>query len=139
MQRVKSGIPGFDILTEGGFVEGTVNLVSGVAGSGKTIFSAQYAFFGAKYLNEPSAVITIEAPKEDYVQAISSFGMDPGETDKFWLIDLGEIGGEDIQIDFLKLRQFLDDFLARQEIKRLVIDSITGIGLHYRTTEEFRE
>lgn len=139
MQRVKSGIPGFDILTDGGFVEGTVNLVSGVAGSGKTIFSAQYAFFGAKYLNEPSAVITVEAPKEDYIQAISSFGMHLEETDKFWLIDLGEIGGEDIQIDFLKLQQFLDEFLETQKIKRLVVDSITGIGLHYKTVEEFRE
>ncbi|MEM3396690.1 MAG: ATPase domain-containing protein [Thermoplasmata archaeon] len=139
MQRVKSGIPGFDVLTDGGFVEGTVNLVSGVAGSGKTLFSAQYAFFGARFLNEPSAVITIEAPKEDYLQAISGFGMNPEDTDKFWLIDLGEICGEEIQLDFPTLQQFIEDFLERQAIKRLVIDSITAIGLHYRTVEEFRE
>ncbi|MCX8173027.1 MAG: hypothetical protein N3F63_00240 [Thermoplasmata archaeon] len=139
MQRVKSGIPGFDVLTDGGFVEGTVSLVSGVAGSGKTLFSAQYAFFGARFLNEPAAVITVEAPKEDYLQAISGFGMNPQDMDKLWLIDLGEIGGEEIQLDFPKLQKFLEDFLERQGIKRLVIDSITAIGLHYRSIEEFRE
>jgi len=139
VRRVKSGIPGFDLLTDGGFVEGTVNLVSGVAGSGKTLFSAQYAFFGAKYLDEPSAVVTIESPKEDYIQAIAGFGMHPEETEKLWIIDLGEIAGEEVQIDFPKLQKFLEDFFERQAIKRLVIDSITGIGLHYRSVEEFRE
>jgi len=140
MQRVKSGIPGFDILTGGGFVPGTVNLVSGVAGSGKTIFSAQFAYFGAQFLNESAAVVSIESPKEDYIQAISELNMSVSEAKNMWIVDLGELGGDEANpVDFRILQSFLDDFISRQNITRLVIDSITGIGLHYKNADEFRE
>lgn len=42
--RIASGIPGLDPLMEGGFVEGSVNLVTGGTGTGKTIFALQFAY-----------------------------------------------------------------------------------------------
>jgi len=42
VERVATGIPGLDALIEGGLPQGSVTLVSGGAGCGKTIFCSQY-------------------------------------------------------------------------------------------------
>ena len=47
MARVPTGIPGLDELIQGGFLEGATILVSGGAGTGKTIFATQYIYNGA--------------------------------------------------------------------------------------------
>ena len=47
MDRLKSGIIGLDELIEGGFPVGRTMLVSGGCGTGKTIFSMQYVYYGA--------------------------------------------------------------------------------------------
>jgi len=48
MDRVKTGIPGLDELIEGGIPTGSSVLVSGGAGTGKTIIATQYIYEGAK-------------------------------------------------------------------------------------------
>ena len=48
MNRVATGIPGFDELVEGGLPEGRAFLVSGGTGTGKTIFATQFLINGAK-------------------------------------------------------------------------------------------
>ena len=60
MARVRSGIPGLDELIEGGFVESSSVLVSGGAGSGKTIFAMQYIYKGAELYGEPGIYISME-------------------------------------------------------------------------------
>jgi len=52
MNRVKTGIFGFDELIGGGFPELSSILLSGSPGTGKTIFSLQYIYNGAKDYNE---------------------------------------------------------------------------------------
>jgi len=46
--RIKSGIEGFDVLVEGGFLQGRQYLVSGSPGSGKTTFGVQFLTAGGK-------------------------------------------------------------------------------------------
>ncbi len=46
MERVATGIKGFDELVEGGFPKGTTVLITGPPGSGKSIFSLQYLYNG---------------------------------------------------------------------------------------------
>src|SRR3989338_1154034 len=60
MIRLKTGIPGLDELIEGGFPEGSSILLSGAAGTGKSIFCLQYLYYGAKELGEPGVYITLE-------------------------------------------------------------------------------
>lgn len=43
MERIETGIKGFDELVEGGFPKGSIVLITGVPGSGKTIFCLQTA------------------------------------------------------------------------------------------------
>ena len=46
LQRLQSGIPGFDQIVNGGLIRDRVYLLSGPAGAGKTIFSSQFLYNG---------------------------------------------------------------------------------------------
>ena len=46
LQRIPSGIPGFDQIVGGGLIRDRVYLLAGPAGAGKTIFSTQFLYNG---------------------------------------------------------------------------------------------
>ena len=73
IERIKSGIKGFDKLIEGGFVKGSVNLLLGGSGSGKTIFSLQFLLQGLKN-NENCAYIALDEKKETILKNAKAFG-----------------------------------------------------------------
>src|SRR3989344_8892863 len=75
IKKVKSGISGFDEMTQGGFVQNSINLLGGVTGTGKTIFSLQFLINGAKYLNERGIYISFEEPEEDLRLDVESLGL----------------------------------------------------------------
>ena len=94
---VKTGIPGMDELTDGGFPEGTINLISGPAGSAKTLFGLQYIFTGFTEHGEKGLFISLEESRDNLTRASKSFGMDYDQfmgTDNIQLIDFGEIRKE---------------------------------------------
>ena len=47
-ERVPTGIDGLDPLIEGGFPKGSLVLLAGNPGTGKTIFSMQFLYRGVK-------------------------------------------------------------------------------------------
>jgi KaiC/GvpD/RAD55 family RecA-like ATPase len=55
VKRVKSGIEGLDEVIEGGFPSGSLILLAGEPGTGKTVFSIQFLVKGAE-LNEPGRI-----------------------------------------------------------------------------------
>lgn len=58
IKRVKSGIPGFDELVDGGLLSNRVYLISGPAGSGKTIFGIQFLYNGIVHYGENGVYVT---------------------------------------------------------------------------------
>ncbi|WP_406671033.1 ATPase domain-containing protein [Methanolobus sp. ZRKC4] len=60
MARIATGIPGFDELIEGGFIENDVILLIGGPGAGKSTFGAQYLYEGITSYDEPGVYITFE-------------------------------------------------------------------------------
>ncbi|WP_340819408.1 ATPase domain-containing protein [Methanolobus sp. WCC4] len=60
MARVPTGIPGFDELIEGGFIENDVILLTGGPGAGKSTFGSQYLYSGIMEHNEPGVYVTLE-------------------------------------------------------------------------------
>ncbi len=67
MNRIKTGIPGLDAITDGGFIEGSVNLLTGGTGTGKTIFGSQFIWQGLQ-MGEPCVYITLEESPEDFLE-----------------------------------------------------------------------
>ena len=60
MARVPTGIPGFDELIEGGFIENDVILLTGGPGAGKSTFGSQYLYSGIMEHNETGVYVTFE-------------------------------------------------------------------------------
>jgi KaiC/GvpD/RAD55 family RecA-like ATPase len=68
MKRIETGIEGFDRIVEGGFVPGSVNLISGGSGTGKTIFTVGYLINGAMKKKEPGLFITFEESRSNIIE-----------------------------------------------------------------------
>ncbi|MFQ6107598.1 MAG: ATPase domain-containing protein [Thermoplasmata archaeon] len=142
--RVTTGIAGLDTLSQGGFPENSVNLVSGPAGSGKTLLASQFFFNGAENNGDTGLYLVLEENRENVVRAMMNFQMDPRGPEnqgRLFLIDLGEIRSDHSRgvVGFGEIMDFLESFIARTKPKRLVLDSLPVVGLYYRSLDEFRE
>ena len=62
--RARSGITGFDELTNGGLIRNRAYLTAGSAGTGKTIFSIQFIHSGAVKYGERGVYVTLEETPE---------------------------------------------------------------------------
>ncbi len=75
LQRIPSGIPGFDQIVGGGLIRDRVYLLSGPAGAGKTIFSTQFLYNGISKYNENGIYVVLEeTPQQLRENMYNSFG-----------------------------------------------------------------
>ena len=79
---MKSGIPGYDEMVDGGFHKGTVNTITGPSGTGKTVFASQFIYDGAQ-TGEKGMIIT-PSESADYLkrEMRASFGWDFSDLEK---------------------------------------------------------
>jgi circadian clock protein KaiC len=71
-----TGIKGFDEITEGGLPKNRTTLVSGNAGSGKTLFGIDFLIKGATDFNEPGILLSFEETKDEIFKDVASLNMD---------------------------------------------------------------
>ncbi len=77
LQRIQSGIPGFDQIVGGGLIRDRVYLLSGPAGAGKTIFSSQFLYNGLIKFNENGVYVVLEeTPQQLRENLFNSFNWD---------------------------------------------------------------
>lgn len=147
--RVPSHIPGLDELIDGGFPSGTIALASGPPGSAKSLMGMQYIYNGARYEDEAGIYLTLEESRESILRAAKSYGMDMEEFEKegkLYLVDLGKMriectSAEELDwglVSFDTLMDFLKNHISFSGAKRLVIDSITAVGIYYKTADLLR-
>ncbi len=128
--KAPTGIVGLDEVTLGGLPQGRPTLICGPAGSGKTLFGAEFLFRGIVQYHEPGVFVAFEESASDIVANVGSLGFDfaKAEADGQLVIDhvsvvRGEIEqGKDWDLDglFLRLGAAIDTVGA----KRIVIDTI---------------
>jgi KaiC/GvpD/RAD55 family RecA-like ATPase len=114
MERVKTGVPGFDELIEGGFPKNFSVLLSGSPGTGKTIFGLQFLNEGLKN-GEKCAYITYSQSPKDILDQAAEFGWD--------------MGG--LQFLELKPEEFEEAFTGRK-FDRMVLDSLSSVAVMTR-------
>jgi len=66
VQKLETGISSFDIIARGGLPKNRTTLVSGTAGSGKTVFAVQFLAAGIEQTNENGVFVTFEESAEEY-------------------------------------------------------------------------
>ena len=69
-ERVKSGVEGLDEVIEGGFPKGSLILLAGEPGVGKTVFSMQFLVKGVK-LSEPGIYVSFAEAKNTLIENFS--------------------------------------------------------------------
>src|SRR5213594_301577 len=96
LQRVQSGIPGFDQIVGGGLIRDRVYLLAGPAGAGKTIFSTQFLYNGISKYNENGIYVVLEeTPQQLRENVYNSFG---------WNIQTYEDNGNIVVLDAISSR-----------------------------------
>ena len=131
VNRISSGIKGFDKLTGGGFKKGSINLIAGGPGSGKTIFAIQFLVEGIKN-GENGIYITFEEKKEKvYNYILESFGWDLMKYEREKKFIFLEYTPEQVKKVLIEGGCIVDTLITVNKIKRLVIDSVTSFSLLY--------
>ncbi len=150
-ERVKSGIPGFDDLIQGGFPKGTTVLVTGPTGSGKTTFGVQFVYNGVHLYNEPGVIVTLEERAQDLRKEMMAFGWNMEKYEREGKLAI--IDGVSAVVGLPSEEQYVlegnlnaEDFLRyiyrvvkAIDAKRLVIDSIPSIAFRLQEEGKIRE
>ena len=120
--------------------------MSGPPGSGKTTFGLQFICAGAKDYDEPGVYISLSQSIDEIKNDCKSIGLNIDELilkNKILMIDLRPfkikdkvIGKDDSlyrgeQIPFEHLTKFILNSIKKIKAKRIVIDSISTLGMQY--------
>jgi len=135
VERVETGILGFDKLIEGGLVQGSTNLIAGNSGTGKTIFGMQYIWNGLQK-GENGVYVTLEQRSEDIIADVSRFSWDFSKyaaAGRFRLENL-------IASDIATVTKRIVENIRVVNAKRFVLDSLTiaTMGWKERPEESFQ-
>lgn len=138
--RITTGMINLDDKIEGGFVEGSVNLVVGKTGTGKTTFCCSFMYNGAMN-NVPTVYLTTEERVVDIKKDIESmFKWDIDSLEGKGLINFLSLKPMVPSVDMehtsrlaksyvSELLRKITESLEKTKAKRLIIDSISVIQL----------
>ena len=131
MDRVKTGIKGFDKLLEGGFPRGKIILLSGTPGTSKTIFALQFLYNGATQFNENGLYVSFEEREQNLRSQASQFGWDFDKLEKANKVKILSIPANSIK----ETTAFeIISMAKKNSVKRLVIDSLSTLSINTPTT-----
>ncbi|MBS7657975.1 MAG: ATPase domain-containing protein [Candidatus Bathyarchaeia archaeon] len=137
IKRIKTGIDGLNEVIEGGFPKGSLILLAGEPGTGKTVFSIQFLTKGCE-LGEPGVYASFAEAKDTLINnSFRHLGVDLA---KF------EAEGKLKVLDFTAMREeavstILEMILREVEAlkaERLVIDSFSAIAQAFKEPIEVR-
>ena len=98
IEKIETGIEGFDMISEGGLPKGRTTLIAGTSGSAKTVFAVQFLSEGIIQKDEPGVFVTFEEPPKDIRKNVISLGWDVAKWEqegKWAFVDASPVVGED--------------------------------------------
>lgn len=134
VKRVNTGIKGLDELIEGGIPEKSLLLLTGTTGTGKSIFAMEFLVEGALQ-GENGVYISLQESMEETIKQMRFFGW---PVDK--LLEEGKLLVVQPELyNFDALMTAIEDAIDRVDAKRLVIDSISIIGMYFERKFKIRK
>jgi len=134
IEKIETGIKGFDMISEGGLPKGRTTLIAGTSGSGKTIFAVQFLSEGIIKKDEPGVFVTFEESPEDIRKNVISLGWDVAKWEqegKWAFVDASPVVGEDHIIageyDLGALLARIEYAVERVGATRISMDSLGSI------------
>lgn len=134
VDKLRTAIPGLDLIAEGGLPQGRVTLLSGTAGSGKTVLAAQFLAAGIMHCDQAGVFITFEEPPRAIRKNMRGFGwtIEKWEAEQKWsFVDASPqpqqkptVTGE---YDMGPLLARIEYAIRTINAKRVVIDSLGSV------------
>jgi len=149
-KRVPTGVEGLDEIIYGGFIPGSINLVSGEAGSGKTMFAASFIANGALKYKENGLIITLEEDRDGIINngpeilrkamksrqgAVSIFDI---SAMRRLVTTKEESKGITSALDVEVLKEMIERWIKEKNIQRIAIDGVASIAIRYGSEAHFR-
>lgn len=134
VRKLPTGIGSFDIIAKGGLPQNRTTLISGTAGSGKTVFAMQFLAAGIAESNQNGVFVTFEENAADIRKNMGSFGwqLDEWERDgKLAFVDASpdpeieivESGGYDLSALLVRV----EHAVKKVNATRVSVDSLGAI------------
>lgn len=145
VRKIETKIPGFDHISQGGLPFGRTTLISGTAGSAKTVMAVQFLVEGIRQADENGVFVTFEEPPEDIKTNMGGFGWDTDQMEadgRLVFIDASpQIGIEPIiagQYDFGALIARIEYAVKKVNAKRLSLDSLGAVFNQFNDSNTVR-
>ena len=136
-QRSAIGMALLDTLMGGGLLEGSITLVVGVSGSGKSILGYQVAVEGATQLGKRSLVVSLDEHPAQILRNAELLGLGLQAQVEAGLVHLFHASPLEVEVDVHYA--LLCRTLEAQQIERLVVDGLTTIRHALHDDRRFRE
>ena len=134
IDKIRTGIDGFDVISAGGLPRGRNTLVTGTAGSGKTILAAQFLAAGIEQMDEPGVFVTFEENSNDIRRNLLSFGWDIAGWEKAGLwtfVDVSPRADEEQveagAFDLGGLLSRVEHAIRKTNARRVALDSLGAV------------
>ena len=133
LPKSATGIRGFDEITFGGLPKGRPSLVTGGAGSGKTMFGMEFLVHGATEFDETGVFFSFEESEADLIANFKSLGFDLERLQREQKIaldyvhvdrsEIEETGEYNLEGLFVRLAYSIESIGA----KRIVLDTMEAL------------
>jgi circadian clock protein KaiC len=145
VEKLKTFIPGFDVIGGGGIPRYRTTLVAGTAGSAKTVFACQFLAAGIVNNEERGVFVTFEEPAEEIIRNMRGFGWDIQswiEQGKWAFVDASNDHTEETLVsgtfDFGALLARIEYAVQRVGATRVSLDSIGVVSTFFAQPEQIR-
>lgn len=135
--RAQMGIKTLDKLLGDGIPYGSSLLISGVAGTGKTILSLEFIYRGAKEFNEKGIFFSFEETTERLINAARGMGWDIDTEIEKGNIEIIFVAQTEIQVE--KHLLMMKDRIDSMGAKRIAIDSVSVFVHKIKDPQSVRE
>lgn len=136
IEKIETGIPGFDFLSEGGLPKGRTTLIVGTAGSAKTVLACQFLAEGIKR-GETGVFVTFEEPPQSIIKNMRGFGWDIAKWEwegKWAFVDASPQPGQKPVVtgeyDLGPLLARMEYAIRKTKATRVSMDSLGAIFSH---------
>ncbi len=126
-QRISTGVDELDKIIGGGFPKGSLILIAGNPGTGKTVFSARFLYRGAVDYGENGVYVNFAESRETFYRNMRSFGFDFEHLEKEGRFRyLGMLAVRESNVSSV-LKLILEE-INKVRAERLVIDSFSPLA-----------
>jgi circadian clock protein KaiC len=125
VERMKTGSAGLDDMLHGGLPSGSMILVEGAPGTGKSTLGMQFIHYGATQVNEPGIILTFETFPQQYYQDAANFGWDFRALESANKLRVIMSSPEVTRDDLRALNGQIQATIQQIGARRIVIDSLS--------------